>query len=328
MPKRYLISLPYALLFLCFAITSAHAQVNFLDVLPNKDNTLYADAAGAISNAKGQHIFAGNTGNGAQRRAILSFDVAAVVPAGAIVDSVRMTLHMSMTRADATPVFLHRVLADWGDGTSQAPDGSEGAGGPSQPNDWTWTHTFWFQEMWQNNGGDFQSPADDTLDVNDVGFYTWGPTPQMTAAVQQWLDDPTTNFGWLLRGDESTEMTAKRFDSLENTEEANRPRLRVFYTISTATDDEDAPGLLRLAENYPNPFRQTTSIRYELAQPQPVTLTVYDVRGRQIATLVDAMQGVGLHEATFQAGTLPPGLYLYRLSTGNTHLHRAMLLMR
>jgi hypothetical protein len=161
-----------------------------------------------------------------------------------------------------------------------------------------------------------------------MGFYTWGSTPDMVEAVQQWLDDPATNYGWLLRGDESGTATAKRFDTRENLDEANRPRLRVYYSIPTATEAEEVPYLLRLAQNYPNPFRQTTTLRYELAQPQPVTLTVYDVRGRRIATLVDGTQEAGLHEATFDAATLPPGLYLYRLSAGSTHLHRAMLLTR
>ena len=328
MPARYLFFVFAILLLLVCTATPAWSQNNFLDIISSKDNTLYADAAGAKSNARGQHIFAGNTDNEAQRRAILAFDVAAVIPAGATIDSVRLTLHMSITIAGTTPVFLHRVLADWGDGTSQAPVDMEGQGAQSQPGDVTWVHTFWFQEMWQNSGGDFQTPANDTLDVGDVGFYTWGSTPGMVAAVQQWLDEPATNFGWLLRGDESMASTAKRFDSRENEDEANRPRLRLYYSISTATESEVVPSLLHLAPNYPNPFRQTTTIRYELAQPQPVTLTVYDVQGRQIVTLVDGPQSAGLHEATFDAGILPPGLYLYRLSTGSTHLHRAMLLTR
>lgn len=326
MSLRYKLSALHTALLLCIA-APAWSQVNFLDVLSSKDNTLYADAAGAKSNAKGQYMFAGVTSNGAQRRAILAFDVAAVLPAGATIDSVHLTLHMSKTIAGTTPVSLHRVLADWGDGTSQA-SGEEGDGAPSQFNDVTWTHTFWFDEMWQNNGGDFKPQADDTLDVGDVGFYTWGSTPDMVEIVQQWLDDPATNYGWLLRGDESETATAKRFDTRENDDEANRPRLRVYYSIPTATEAEAVPAPLRLAQNYPNPFRQTTTLRYELAQPQPVTLTVYDVRGRQIATLVNDTQAAGMHEATFDATNLPPGLYLYRLSTGSTHLHRAMLLTR
>ncbi|HMB93964.1 MAG TPA: DNRLRE domain-containing protein [Rhodothermales bacterium] len=326
MPLRYKLSLLSTVLLFC-TTAPAWSQVNFLDIISSKDNTLYADAAGAKSNAKGQYMFAGMTNNGAERRAILAFDVAAVVPAGATIDSVRLTLHMSKTIAGTTPVFLHRVLADWGDGTSQASD-EEGTGAQSQTDDVTWVHTFWFNEMWQNNGGDFQSPGDDTLDVGNVGFYTWGSTPEMVEIVQQWLDDPTTNYGWLLRGDESSTATTKRFDTRENSNEANRPRLRVYYALPTATEAEEVPSPLHLAQNYPNPFRQTTTIRYELAQPQPVTLTVYDVRGRLITTLVDGLQETGLHEATFDATTLPTGLYLYRLSTSSVHLHRAMLLTR
>ena len=326
MPLRYKITVLSAVLFCC-TVAPTWGQANFLDIISSKDNTLYADASGAKSNARGQYMFAGVTSNGAERRAIMAFDVAAVIPAGATIDSVHLTLHMSKTIANTTPVFLHRVLADWGDGTSQASD-EEGKGAQSQTDDVTWVHTFWFSEMWQENGGDFQSPADDTLDVDGLGFYTWGSTPDMVEIVQQWLDDPATNYGWLLRGDESGTATTKRFDTRENTEEANRPRLRVYYSVPTAIEGEEAPSSLSLAHNYPNPFRQTTTIRYELPQPETVTLLVYDVQGRQIATLVDGMQKAGPHEAIFNAAMLPPGLYLYRLTAGNTSLHRAMLLTR
>ena len=52
----------------------------------------------------------------------------------------------------------------------------------------------------------------------------------MVADVQAWLDDPLTDFGWLLRGNEGASQTARRFDSRQNSVEANRPVLTIVYT--------------------------------------------------------------------------------------------------
>ena len=66
--------------------------------------------------------------------------------------------------------------------------------------------------------------------MNANGGYTWGTTPQMVADVQTWLDKPATNFGWLLKGDE-TQRSAKRFDSKENGNSNVRPVLLVEYDL-------------------------------------------------------------------------------------------------
>ena len=56
------------------------------------------------------------------------------------------------------------------------------------------------------------------------------PSPEMVADVQQWLDTPSTNHGWLLRGDEIGSFTAKRFDTREHPDPTLRPALRIVYT--------------------------------------------------------------------------------------------------
>ena len=54
----------------------------------------------------------------------------------------------------------------------------------------------------------------------------------MVADVQGWLDDASTNFGWIIIGNESTNKTTKRFDSRENPSEGNRPTLAIEYTVN------------------------------------------------------------------------------------------------
>ena len=65
--------------------------------------------------------------------------------------------------------------------------------------------------------------------VSGAGSYTWGTTAQMVADAQSWLDNPTTNFGWILIGDETTIVTTKRYGSRENSDFAIRPVLTVTF---------------------------------------------------------------------------------------------------
>jgi hypothetical protein len=83
-----------------------------------------------------------------------------------------------------------------------------------------------------------------------------------------------------------------------------------------------------LFQNYPNPFNPSTAIRYALVRPSDVTLTVYDVLGRRVATLVQGPQGGGFHEVQFDASGLASGVYLYQLRAGDFVQTRRLLLLR
>ncbi len=67
---------------------------------------------------------------------------------------------------------------------------------------------------------------------------------------------------------------------------------------------------------YPNPFVRSTTIGFELDRATDVSLVVYDVRGREVAVLTDGMMEAGQHTVTFDAASLPSGVYVYRLTTG------------
>lgn len=196
---------------------------------PSKDNTLYENATGAFSNGVGDHIFVGNNTGGQARRTVVAFDIAGNIPADSIIQNVTLTLRMSRTRAGPETIKLHGLLADWGEGTSNAL-GNEGGGASSASGDATWVHRFFNSDSWSNPGGDFSSTVSASASVAGSGSYAWGSTSQLVTDVQGWLDDQSSNFGWILIGNEAASQTAKRFDSRENGTDANRPVLTVTYT--------------------------------------------------------------------------------------------------
>lgn len=91
----------------------------------------------------------------------------------------------------------------------------------------------------------------------------------------------------------------------------------------------EVPRMFALQQNYPNPFNPSTTINYSLESDGLVTLKVYDLLGREVATLVDDHQLAGVsHEVTFDASRLSSGMYLARLSADGKYLLKRMLLVK
>ncbi len=238
--------------------TAQMAWGDSVTIGPSKDNTLYRES-GSLSNGAGQNFFVGHTSTltNTVRRAVIAFDIAANVPAGSTIDSVALTLHLSRAPfgAGSTPIALHRLLADWGEGTSD-PLGGEGGGAPATTGDATWLHRFFNTIFWATPGGDFSTTVSAARTVIGVAFYTWGPTPQMRGDVQNWLDNPSSDFGWLLMGDEVTLRSARRFDSRQSLTLANRPVLTVMFTPPASAagrvpDGAQVPGTPLMAQRAP-----------------------------------------------------------------------------
>jgi hypothetical protein len=193
-----------------------------------KDNTLYQSAAVDLSNGAGTSFFAGVNNQGQIRRGLVGFDVAASIPAGATIDAVTLTLHMSQTSTGPQFIDLHRVLSNWGEGTSVAP-GMGGGGAPATPGDATWLYTFYDTDLWSTVGGDYASGISAGGLVDQVGFYSWSSL-DLINDVQTWVDNPAVDFGWLLAGNEAENGTTKRFDTHEHIDADLRPSLLVHYT--------------------------------------------------------------------------------------------------
>jgi len=228
-PSKTLLTLVLAaaLTFIGAGLASAAT----ISIMPSKDNTLYEfdPDEGDFSNALGIHFFAGETVMSELRRGVLAFDIAGSIPPGSTIIGVSLSLNCSKVFSDTgRTTELHKLLADWGEGTSHAP-GEEGEGAPATTNDATWRHRFFDTIFWTMQGGDFSAIISASQSVGPVGQYTWS-SAQMVADVQSWVDNPASNFGWLLLGDESVPGSTKRFDTRES---ASPPVLTIQYVRAT-----------------------------------------------------------------------------------------------
>ncbi len=204
----------------------AHAEQ--VVVTASKDTTLYQTTDGSTSNGAGTTMFAGRNSQATNsiRRALVWFDVSASIPAGSTIISAQLMMYNDAANVQDETVSLHRVASDWGEGSSVA---SGGQGAIATSGDATWLHTFFNTQFWNQPGGDFGPSTSASSVIGAEASYLWGSTAAMVADVQSWLDNPTTNFGWCVVGDESALSSAKRFATREEADSARHPRLIVDY---------------------------------------------------------------------------------------------------
>jgi hypothetical protein len=97
---------------------------------------------------------------------------------------------------------------------------------------------------------------------------------------------------------------------------------------SVASVQENAPTTFALEQNFPNPFNPATTIDYSLPSSEHVTLTVYDLNGRVVASLVNATQSAGSYRVTYNAQGLASGVYIARLTAGSRSAIRKLALLK
>lgn len=230
----------YISIVLAMSVSATSTTAAQITLAPSKDTSIYSESNN--TNGGGEVLHVGTNQLGAVRRALLQFDIAGNVPAGATIDSVALALHLN----DAGPaigdrsVALHRLLAPWGDGTTGTGGATGGSGGGFFPanNDVTWNARFYSSTppvppllSWTTAGGDFDPSSSDVLTFTPTfgSTYSWSGSG-LVDDVQQWLDSPAQNMGWIVLNTTPGSGTLLRFDSLNRTVESFRPQLTVEFT--------------------------------------------------------------------------------------------------
>ena len=205
-------------------------QINFATLTPAQNNSVFSDAT-TSSDALG-YLYSGETATtGILRRGLLAFDIAGQLPAGAVATSAQLMLNMNSTAALASArMSLFKITESWGQGASGP---SSGGGSPATTGDATWADRLYdptTPALWTTAGGTHAtatSASNPTVGVAP-GYYTWSATSQMMGDIQNWLNTPSTNNGWLLVGAETTKSSVRRFDSMTSAPNL-KPALQVTY---------------------------------------------------------------------------------------------------
>ena len=143
----------------------------------------------------------------------------------------------------------------------------------------------------------------------DAGWYSTG-----TYIINTWLIDPATS--------DTLKSITSNFEVAFAADQANG---------SIQSLDGTIPRSHELAQNFPNPFNPTTSIRYGLSEEVSVTLKIYNMLGQEVATLVNSHQTAGYHSIEWDGRNAAgqkavSGIYIYRLKAGNTVISKTMQL--
>lgn len=232
--------IPLAVLLLAAFFSLARVSGGSVTLIPVADTTLISTVP---DNNNGRQPFfnAGITQNGTTNHGVLRFDLAGQIHAGAKILSADLVVEVTRQPKDgySPGAFeLHRLLQPWGEGDKTFSDPrSPGLGAPTATNEATWVFRFAYTtNVWAIPGGaagiDYIPEISSSETIYNVGDspYRFGSTPRMVADVQSWLDDPATNFGWLLKTtDELTRFTARRFGSREDPDTA--PKLIIEFTV-------------------------------------------------------------------------------------------------
>jgi hypothetical protein len=126
--------------------------------------------------------------------------------------------------------------------------------------------------------------------------------------------------------DGNIDLAASNFDN--NGVPGNTVSVFINQTVTSAPTESGLPQTYSLYQNYPNPFNPTTAISYQLSAVSNVSLKIFDILGREVATLVNHEMKPGSYEATWDAAGIASGVYLYRLQAGEFTETKKLLLIR
>ena len=198
-----------------------------VELTASQDNTIYNVHTADQANGQGQFIVTGGSqGTAAARRGLVAFDVdSAEIPDGSTILDVVLTMNLVYSTGGAATIGVHQVLKNWGEGFSDA-SGNEIEGTTAGAMDATWLFSRYDGIAWVNSGGDFAGVSA-SVSARTLGAYEWSGDG-LVDDVQGWLDNPFSNFGWLVKSSELA-GNIKSFSSRNSANVALQPKLEITY---------------------------------------------------------------------------------------------------
>jgi hypothetical protein len=142
--------------------------------------------------------------------------------------------------------------------------------------------------------------------------------------------DTSVSFTWITKEGYFLDVTPKDKNPGEGTIEITGLSYTSVGTTPSGIEERGptVPSTPVLSQNYPNPFNPTTAISYQLPTASTVTLKVYDVLGKEVATLIEGAQSAGIHTVRFDGSSLRSGVYFYRIQAGSFEETKKLVLIK
>lgn len=202
--------------------------------------------------------------------------------------------------------------------------------------------SFYLGRPWQNSPRVVYIRCYEPAAVAPAGWTAMGTTPALFGEYQCYGEgfrptQRTTQWGNAVRVLSDSEATYYTIESIFSKYSMTTPFASnwipqkpfvEFPLTSTESSLERVPQEFRLHQNYPNPFNPSTTIEYEVAKTEKVTLKIYTVHGKEVATLVDRIQTPGHYRVSFDATSVSSGVYYYSFSCGKYRTVKKMIVLK
>jgi len=226
-----------------------------------------------------------NSGDDVTVRSMIEFDIS-TIPANSVINDARLTLYHNPTSIEgehstlsgSNSALLRRIITSWGENT-----------------------VVWNTQPFATTNNQVvlpqsSSPIQDYIDID------------VTALVQDMMDDPANSFGFMLRLQDETSYRRLIFASSDNLNNSKHPKLVITYTSTIGIFENG--NIAHEISTYPNPFNDATTVEFGSLANENVILTIYNLAGQAVRTIGNITAG----EVQIERGDLEAGSYIFHIS--------------
>jgi len=166
----------------------------------------------------------------------------------------------------------------------------------------------------------------DSLFTGGLGTLIWTDSNATSASIDNGVGSVSINGG---KKSVTTDTSVTFILTLTNSSGSRKYKATItVMPLITEMASSRNPATFSLGQNYPNPFNPSTAMRYEVPSTSHVTLTVFDMLGREVSVLVNDRREAGVYQVKFDGSNLASGMYFYRLRAGSFVATKRLLLLR